>query len=694
LIVAFVTQHFRVFLLQSEQHLPVVAQHHDERLEKKPSTDKTHKTRNTNLPDKKNSSTQKKKKKKKRRKKEKLTKTALSAARCPACKLRQTFLPRPHGQDPPHRRLLALGKQQSDWRPTSEIQQVPDWHQKRELLGKFNFFFFFFCFLFVVPGGGGAADAAAPRPAGAGPPGRGGAGACAGAPGGGGTFFKGALAGDDIEWDTLLQLTQKQSSKCGENNLTLANKNRKYKKKKKKKKNNFASFGNKTSQLAKMEKEFALSRPSNFQHRAHLGRDGARVQESFKIETLPDEYVDLFLQAGMSPEEMADPKVIEFALNFVLENVSRFPKDEFVKHVDLALLQKTVHQFRAERRKTGSKRHDVSLRLQQEDLDFGPVEKMLGRGATCEVLEATFFGTQVAVKRLLHAHDGANLPVLEREVAILTRLRHPNVVQCLGALLSVGQRPCIVLELLEGGCLADALYKARPTLSEGSKMELMRQLAAALTYLHSRQPAVVHRDCKPQNVLLDRERKTAKLTDFGISHLAQTQLSTQTVNVGTPAYTAPEVFDPPPGASEPTKLDVYSFAMTLWETLAGQPPFSDCASPMQIMFIVAKGIRPDVKALRCSVAVRTLLSRCWAKEPAERPTMREVLDMLDPVAAEAVAQAQEEATAELLCVVCLEREKSHILIPCGHLCVCEKDSHLPTCPLCRAAVSNSYRVFK
>ena len=211
---------------------------------------------------------------------------------------------------------------------------------------------------------------------------------------------------------------------------------------------------------------------------------------------------------------------------------------------------------------------------------------------------------------------------------------------------------------------------------------------------------VFSRSCKPVNVLLDRARENAKLTDFGISRLAQTLMSkSPTMNIGTPEYCAPEVFNPVPNgnaAGDVAKVDVYSFAVTLWETMAARKPFGECQNAMQIMFAVARGERPDVAVLpdSCSGPLRELLRRCWSAWPNERPTMRRVLEAIDPMAAEVQERAREAAKEERLCVVCWDREKSHILIPCGHLCVCEADSRgIRACPLCRAKVSSAHRVF-
>ncbi len=131
----------------------------------------------------------------------------------------------------------------------------------------------------------------------------------------------------------------------------------------------------------------------------------------------------------------------------------------------------------------------------------------------------------MAVKRFFPLGGNRDaLEALEREVLILTALRHPNIVQCLGSVLQEGERPCIVLELMEGGSLHEATHNAGDGIPETTRLSLLLQLARALVFLHTRTPLIVHRDVKPLNVLLDRARELCKLTDFGISRGAQTLL--------------------------------------------------------------------------------------------------------------------------------------------------------------------------
>jgi hypothetical protein len=87
---------------------------------------------------------------------------------------------------------------------------------------------------------------------------------------------------------------------------------------------------------------------------------------------------------------------------------------------------------------------------------------------------------------------------------------------------------------------------------------------------------------------------------------------------------------------------------------------------MKIMFAVSRGERPDTSLLPPSVS-KTMVVECWSARPEDRPNMTRVLHTLSPAAMHAEEELIEE---QALCVVCLTAKRTHVLIPCGHLCVC------------------------
>lgn len=128
-------------------------------------------------------------------------------------------------------------------------------------------------------------------------------------------------------------------------------------------------------------------------------------------------------------------------------------------------------------------------------------------------------------------------------------IRHRNIVRCYGGAMArnENEQDCMVLEYVAGGTLDDYVHKTR----KKSRMTITEVLSTAihvsdaLSYLH---PHVVHRDLKPCNIMLD-EKGVLKVTDFGISTMKHAAYLTRNPMVGTPAYTAPEVY-----RSEPVRL--------------------------------------------------------------------------------------------------------------------------------------------
>jgi len=290
--------------------------------------------------------------------------------------------------------------------------------------------------------------------------------------------------------------------------------------------------------------------------------------------------------------------------------------------------------------------------------------------------------TPVAVKTLHSTRAGA-LPTkralrgFKREVAVLSRLRHPCVVRLLGACLTP-PHVCIVEELIEGGSLHAYLRGSRPgarrqrlekhapaPLPFAETLDICGDVASAMAYLASN--GVVHRDLKTQNVLLVFHPRTgrphAKVADFGISKSVSGADGFERVEnatggwtvgcltgcgaAGTPAWMAPELFRDSPVADESS--DAYSFGVIVWECLTGKTPWGWLSAPIQIVFAVAvEGKRlpfPEAKETReidegdaaatgtaatrdsRSRVLRALLEKCWAEDPTQRPKFEEMREV-------------------------------------------------------------------
>ncbi|MBA0625166.1 hypothetical protein Gotri_011601 [Gossypium trilobum] len=211
-----------------------------------------------------------------------------------------------------------------------------------------------------------------------------------------------------------------------------------------------------------------------------------------------------------------------------------------------------------------------------------------------------------------------------REVAIMKRLRHPNIVLFMGA---VTQPPnlSIVTEYLSRGSLFRLLHKpgVREVLDERRRLSMAYDVAKGMNYLHRHNPPIVHRDLKSPNLLVDK-KYTVKVCDFGLSRLkANTFLSSKSA-AGTPEWMAPEVLRDEPSNE---KSDVYSFGVILWELATLQQPWGNL-NPAQVVAAVGfRGKRLDIpRDLNPQVAA--IIEDCWANEPWKRPSFSNIMERL------------------------------------------------------------------
>jgi len=159
---------------------------------------------------------------------------------------------------------------------------------------------------------------------------------------------------------------------------------------------------------------------------------------------------------------------------------------------------------------------------------------------------------------------------LMTEARTIATLRHPNILRLIEYFTddSDGEKLCLVMDYMPGGSLGTLMAEGLMTIARVET--LCAQIAAALSYAHRQ--GVIHRDLKPQNVLLD-ESGNAMLSDFGIAKLLSENISMTRTGaiIGTPAYMSPEQWE---GAPIDNRSDIYSFGVLVYEMLSGQLPAS------------------------------------------------------------------------------------------------------------------------
>lgn len=238
-------------------------------------------------------------------------------------------------------------------------------------------------------------------------------------------------------------------------------------------------------------------------------------------------------------------------------------------------------------------------------------------------------GVQMALKRVRipmndHTEIDKTIEKMMREITLMRRLSHPNVVGYMGCEQDEEKLELLIfMELVEGGSVDKLLQdNGRVALPELRIQEFMRQLLAGLFYLHSQN--IIHRDIKSANLLLTNE-DVIKLCDFGAAKEA-TQLFTQsnaaesTGIAGTPNWMAPEVIEQ---SAHGKAADVWSVGCVLIELATGRPPFHDCSTVWTVMYQVAQGTLPEPPA-DMTTPGRQFLDRCLQRKPEMRATSEQL----------------------------------------------------------------------
>ena len=239
----------------------------------------------------------------------------------------------------------------------------------------------------------------------------------------------------------------------------------------------------------------------------------------------------------------------------------------------------------------------------------------LGRGGMAEVFAAhdLVLDRAVAVK-LIGAHlaqDSRVAARFRREARTAASLAHPNVV----AVHDAGTHedtPYLVMELLEGGTLADLLAQ-EGRLAAGRMRTILADVAAGLAAAHAR--GLVHRDVKPSNLLFTRDG-LAKIGDFGIAGMAEATRSDGSALHGSVPYLAPEQAR---GAGTDARADVYALGCVVFEALTGTPPFvGETPAATVAMHLHRDPPSPGDVADGIPTEVADAVKRALAKDPAER----------------------------------------------------------------------------
>eukprot|EP01117_Protostelium_nocturnum_P003395 TRINITY_DN1439_c0_g1_i9.p1 TRINITY_DN1439_c0_g1~~TRINITY_DN1439_c0_g1_i9.p1 ORF type:complete len:561 (-),score=136.55 TRINITY_DN1439_c0_g1_i9:15-1697(-) len=240
----------------------------------------------------------------------------------------------------------------------------------------------------------------------------------------------------------------------------------------------------------------------------------------------------------------------------------------------------------------------------------------LGEGGSGAVRLGNWSGERVAIKTLKNELSQEEISEFQKEIEVLARLHHPYVLRMWGGCIDRENKGLLlVTEYVEGGDLGKYVHDkiAYPSFPPSIVEKIALNIAHGMKFVH--ELGIIHKDLKPGNILVkDIKKGEIKICDFG--------LTATPYAFGTPLYAAPEM------PRECTSaVDLFSFALILWEMFTRQRPLSEEPNlfPAAIADKYKSGYRPPFTS---EVKLRSLISKCWDPVPENRPVFSGVVDVL------------------------------------------------------------------
>mmetsp|Transcript_2619 Transcript_2619/g.6290 ORF Transcript_2619/g.6290 Transcript_2619/m.6290 type:complete len:657 (+) Transcript_2619:174-2144(+) len=266
--------------------------------------------------------------------------------------------------------------------------------------------------------------------------------------------------------------------------------------------------------------------------------------------------------------------------------------------------------------------------LNPTELKFG---NKIGEGSYSRVYSGYCRGKNVAIKVFKRATDelqDTELQSFREEVAIMSKIYHPNVVLFMGA-CTKGKELMIVTEHLPTD-LETLFITEKRKIPLYQKLKMLKDAALGMNWLHCSDPIFIHRDLKLSNLLVDNNYKVC-VCDFGLTQMKPKDVESLEYNPqGSLVYMAPEVFL----GKYDEKCDIYSFAIVMWEVITQTPAFSENITLEEMRRFVRavcdESFRPKIPD-EWEESLKDLVRRCWASKATDRPSFTKIIEDLDNV---------------------------------------------------------------
>lgn len=258
------------------------------------------------------------------------------------------------------------------------------------------------------------------------------------------------------------------------------------------------------------------------------------------------------------------------------------------------------------------------------------LESLIGEGGFGAVFSARNINTneKYALKVLFIKPDARldqqrDLQYFQREAGTLSRVKHPNIVEVYEIGISEQDLPYLVLELIEGKLLSDAL-RSQGGFSLLRLVKIISELCCAVEAIHKE--GIIHRDLKPENIIIsgEGENETVKLLDFGLAKVVRGERDDKWLRTltgrgqihGTIFYMSPEQCE---GKKLDERTDIYSLGILAYELLTGQPPFRG-DFPLSVMILHLESPPPPLRAYRPDITLEMEIAilKALEKDPVNR----------------------------------------------------------------------------